>query len=438
MENEEVMYFMSQMTICLIIFILTLIGFAVGTKYVSITTISLIGMLAMAFTGCLAPEEILAGFGNTSTILMASMFVVAAGLNRTQMINKISAGICKISKGSFTKVLAGYVLLTFILAQFIPSSVVCFSVVFPMALGVCREMNVSPSKMMFPIGITAVGTVITLPLSSAVSEMARITGFLEAYDYLDYNMTITDITYAKLPTTIIIILLAIFVVPRFCPDKKEADDIKTNAQKQQEPLSPVREVVGYMTFVVVLICLLFSSYIGIATWQVALAGAVVISATGVLKKNEIINNMNLSMVLLYVGCLEIGTALSATGTADVIGDQLSKIILSLNNNYLAGLLFFLVPFILTQFMLNLGIYSIFVPLYIMICKSLGSNPIGPIMLCMIASMTAFFTPLATPTVPIMMGAGNYNMKDLAKAGWLPFIVITVVAVGWIMTVYPIF
>lgn len=430
---------MSQMTICLIIFILTLVGFAFGSKYISITTISLISMVALMLTGCLAPEDALGGFGNSSAILMASMFVVAAGLNRTQMINKISAYICKISKGSFRKVLAGYVILTCILAQFIPSAVVCFSVVFPMALGVCREMKINPSKMMFSLGITAIGTVITLPLSSAVSEFARIQGFLEAYDYTKYNMTITDITYAKLPTMIVILLLAIFVIPRFAPDiKTEGLAVEAKEYKAQKPLDPVREIVGYVTFIAVLLGLLFSAKIGIATWQIALAGAVVISASGVLKKNEIINSMNLSMVLLYIGALGIGTALSATGAADLIGDQLAKIIVNVNNNYIAGLLFFLVPFILTQFMLNLGIYSIFVPLYIMLCKSMDANPIGPIMLCMIAAMTAFFTPLATPAVPVMMGAGNYQIKDLVKMGLIPFVFITVVSVGWIMTIYPVF
>ena len=163
-----------------------------------------------------------------------------------------------------------------------------------------------------------------------------------------------------------------------------------------------------------------------------------IAASGILNKKELIDSMNLSMVLLFIGALAIGTALSGTGVADMIGNHLSGIILGVHNNYIAGLIFFLVPFVLTQFMLNLGIYSIFVPLYIMICKSMGANPIGPIMLCMIASMTAFFTPLATPAVPQMMGAGNYTVKDLVKMGWIPFVVITVVSVFWIMTIYPIF
>lgn len=433
---------MSQLTICLIIFILTLVGFAVGSKYVSITLIALIGMVLMMLTGCLDAQTALSCFSNSSAILMASMFIVAAGLNRTQMVNRVSAFIVKISKGSFTKVVAGYVLLTFILAQFVPSAAVVFCIVFPLGMSVCKEMNVNPSKMMFSLGITAIGTVITLPLSSAIQEFARIQGFLETYEYTEYNMGVTDITYAKLPVAIVTIILAIFVIPRIAPDYAVTGDgveaAAGRAPKEQPPLDPVREVIGYVTFILVLLGMIFSSKIGLANWQVTLIGAIVIVASGVLKKDEAIRSMNLSMVLLYVGALAIGSALSATGAADLIGNWLSGIITGLNNNYLAGLLLFLVPFILTQFMLNLGVYSIFTPLYIMLCKSMGANPIGPIMLCMIASMTAFFTPLATPAVPIMMGAGNYNVKDLVKMGWIPGIVITVVAVGWIMTVYPIF
>lgn len=434
---------MSQLTICLIIFVLTLIGFAAFNKYVSITVISLISMMLMLITGCLDKETALACFSNSSAILMASMFIVAAGLNRTQMVNKVSAFICRISKGSFTRVLAGYVILIFILSQFIPSAVVCFSIVFPLALPVCKEMNISPSKIMYPIGITAIGTVITLPLSSAITEMVRIQGFLEAYDYTQYNMSVMDLTRAKLPVTIVIILLAIFVLPRFTPDKAVSADTdlavgKKPAVKEQEALDPVREIIGYVTFIFVLLGLVFSSQIGLATWQVTLIGALVIVASGVLNKQEAINSMNLSMVLLYVGALGIGNALSATGAADLIGNSLSSIVMNVNNNYIAGFLLFVVPFILTQFMLNQGVYSIFVPLYIMMCKSLGANPIGPIMLCMIACMTAFFTPLATPAVPLMMGVGNYSLKDLLKMGILPMVIITIVSVGWIMTVYPIF
>lgn len=429
---------MNQMTMCLIIFILTLLAYAFLSSRVSMAVISLISVAALMVTGCMNPNDALSCFANSSAILMASMFVVSAGLNRTQMVKKISAFICRISKGSFTKVLAGYVILTCILAQFIPSAAACFSVVFPLAYGVCKEMKIAPSKMMFSLGITAIGTVITLPFSASVSEMARIQGFLEAYEYTTYNMSIMDIMYAKAPTMIAILLLSIFVVPRFAPDNEMESEFQVKEQKEQEKLSPVREFIGYATFVCVLLGLLFSNQIGLKTWQVAFIGALVIAASGIMTKKELIESMNISMVLLFVGALAIGTALSGTGVADMIGNHLSGIILSVHNNYIAGFIFFLVPFVLTQFMLNLEIYSIFVPLYIMICKSMGANPVGPIMLCMIASMTAFFTPLATPAVPQMMGAGNYTVKQLVKMGWVPFIVITLVSVFWVMTIYPVF
>ena len=121
---------MNQMTICLIIFILTLLAYAFLSSRVSMAVISLISVAALMVTGCMDPNDALSCFANSSAILMASMFVVSAGLNRTQMVKKISAFICRISKGSFTKVLAGYVILTCILAQFIPSAAACFSVVF--------------------------------------------------------------------------------------------------------------------------------------------------------------------------------------------------------------------------------------------------------------------------------------------------------------------
>ena len=428
-----------QTTVCLVIFILTLIGFAVSGKKVSITVVAMAGAAALVLTGCITAKEAAACFGNTSVMLMASIFVVGAGLNRTQMIKKISAWIARTSKGSFTKVLAGYVILTFILSQFIPSAVACFAIVVPMALGVCREMKINPSKMMMSLGITAIGGVITLPLSSAISEMARINGFLASYEYTSYNMTIFDITRAKLPTAIVIMLLAIFVIPRHVPDKAPAENSAVSvAQKEQKPLGPVQEVIGYATFICVLAGLMFSTQLGVANWVITMIGAIVIAASGILNKKETIEAMNLSMVILYIGCLIIASALSATGAADVIGNNLSNVIINTNNNYLAGFLFFLAPFILTQFMLNLGIYSIFVPLYIMVCKTMGTNPIGPIMLCMMGSMTAFLTPLATPAVPLMMSVGNYDQRDLIKAGWLPAVIIAVVSVFWTMTIYPIF
>lgn len=107
---------------CLVIFILTLLAYAFLSSRISITVLTMVSVCALMLFGCIEPKDVLSCFSNSSAILMASMFIVSAGLNRTQMVRKVSSAICRISKGSFTKVLAGYVILTAILVQFIPKA----------------------------------------------------------------------------------------------------------------------------------------------------------------------------------------------------------------------------------------------------------------------------------------------------------------------------
>ena len=62
---------------------------------------------------------------------------------------------------------------------------------------------------------------------------------------------------------------------------------------------------------------------------------------------------------------------------------------------------------------------------------------GPLILTIPGSLTAYMTPLAAPTVPLMMSVGGYNQKDLLKMSWLPAIIVCITAVGWTMTIFPV-
>ena len=87
---------------------------------------------------------------------MASMFIVAAGLARTQMVNHLSNLLYKVNDGSFTKILASYALVTMILGQFVPSLAALFAMVCPLVQNMCKKMNISPTKMLYPIAIVTV------------------------------------------------------------------------------------------------------------------------------------------------------------------------------------------------------------------------------------------------------------------------------------------
>ena len=48
------------------------------------------------------------------------------------------------------------------------------------------------------------------------------------------------------------------------------------------------------------------------------------------------------------------------------------------------------------------------------------------------------TPMATPAIPMCMAAGGYDLKAMLKQSALPAVLLTIVAVGWIMTIYPLY
>ena len=171
------------------------------------------------------------------------------------------------------------------------------------------------------------------------------------------------------------------------------------------------------------------------------------------------------LAYVFSGCIDGATALSGfanTNTIVLLGmfivaagfnrtsfvDKLSQKIVKIAGGsfkrawlcyiLLAAILTNVIPFILTQFMLNQGVSNIFTPICLLTCASLGANPIGPMILVQAGSLTAFLTPMATPAIPMAMGAGGYDLKSLVKQGWLISIVLAVGYVFYVMTVFPCF
>ncbi len=67
----------TQMMICMVIFAATLISYMLNKIPMWLT--AMISLTALYFTGCIDANGAMAGFSNVNTILMATMFIVAAG-----------------------------------------------------------------------------------------------------------------------------------------------------------------------------------------------------------------------------------------------------------------------------------------------------------------------------------------------------------------------
>ena len=169
----------SQLVICLILFVLTCIGYI--TNIWSLGTTALVSLVALSLTGCLTPAEALGYFSNNTVIMIAAMSVVAAGFNRTRFCTELANGISKMAKGSITKVLFAYCILAMLLTQMVQSPVVVFGIVAPLCMTSAETMGIPKSKIALPLGMVAIATCCTLPIGTGATQAAELNGYIESY-----------------------------------------------------------------------------------------------------------------------------------------------------------------------------------------------------------------------------------------------------------------
>lgn len=426
----------SKVLITLGIFIITIFSYVLNKIPMWVTAMT--SLLLLVASGALPGELALAGFSNKNTILMACMFIISAGLRKTTFIRGLVKKIMQLVGGSFQKAYAGYVIITVLLANFISSPMVVFSIVAPLVIALCEENKVSPSKVLYAICITSIACTMTFPTDAAINQASQNNAFLESFGYGQFSMKATDFFFAKWPLLIIVPVWAIFFAPKMMPNKMvvEIENADGDSSKNSQTLNGLPDKAGIIIFFATIIALVFNQFLPFDSWLIASIGALLMVYFNVLTSREALQAIPMDMICLFVGSLSLGAALNETGAGQIIGDWLAKYAGGIKNNYLLGAIFFIIPFMITQVMLNRAVVQIFTPICILTCQALGVNPIGPMILVAVGSLTAFLTPMATPAIPMCMGMGGYDLKSLFKGGWLITIILTLVLIFYVMTIYP--
>jgi di/tricarboxylate transporter len=366
------------------------------------------------------------------------MFVVSAGLKRTSFLETISGGIRTITSGSYRKAYIGVLIIGMIVTSLLTSPMVAYAICFPIMDAVCVEYKVSPSKAQFPLAIICIACCAILPFGFAINQSALYNGLLETYGFT-VQMSPLDFTKGRLPLIFVIFAWAIFLAPKIMPEKPILP-IQTATQKTGElpKLKPFPNIMGCIIFFVAVLGLIFNTQIKIAPWMIVMAACFLEVAFGVLSGKEAIGAMAIDIGFILIGATGMAQALIDTGAAKTVGDVISSVLGGTRSGLLLATVFFIIPFILTQFMLNQGVMNIFTPICLIASSALGANPIGLLVLITAGSLTAFMTPSATPAVPLAMAAGGYDFKSLFKMSWLLSLILAPCYILYVYFVLPAF
>lgn len=431
----------TQLIVCLIICAVT-VGFYIYGK-IPMAVVAMASVAAFLVTGCIDGPSVLGYFGNNNGIMIMSMFVVAAGFNKTQFVKNVANSLNRFAKGSLTKVMLGYVLVAILLSQFIQSPVVVFGILSPLLAQTVHNIGVNPSQVMFPLGVASIATCSAFPLGSGATVAAELNGYLSANEYTEFVVQLTDPMKARFPLVIVCAVYCIFFATKLAPREPlvaiaNKEDRRAQAQLQKAQLPRFQEIAAFVIFFGTTIALILQKQVGLDTWVICLIAAVLMVVTGVLSQEEAVGAMPTWMYLLFVGSLAMGGALTNTGAGQLIGDAVAAAANSMSSPFLIYLMFFIIPFLMTQVMQNRGVMLIFIPIAIQACKSMGANPVGVIICVQAACLTAFMTPMATPAVPYYMAAGGYDLKSVVKQSVLPAILFCAVSVIWTAIAFPLY
>ena len=424
---------MSQLTVCIIILIATILLFLSG-KF----PMGLCGMfcaLALLVTGILTPQEAFAGFSNTNLVIMVSMMIISAGLMKTSLIDRIMKLVSRVGGESEQGIIIGFGLILILLVQFM-NGFAALACMIPFITGMCEDSKVSPSKVYFPLMIIAMSWLTLFPIAAGLSILSQMNGYLEMYNS-PVMVGIWDMAIARLPGTVLATLFAVFILPKMCPAEPHVDIKGDLGQiREKKALSGKSEILAYVITIVTVSLMITNTLHKIPIYTIAAVGAFLMVFLRVLSEKECIASVSWGTVFMFAGILPLATALDKTGASTVISDLIVRLLGGSTHPLVISAVFGFLAWILTQFMSNGAVAVVFWALTAMISVNLKMNPIGIMNLVYLAATAGFASPMAAPGVPLTMAAGGYNLKDCMKLGTLPGLILIVTGVIWCAIIFP--
>ena len=192
----------------------------------SIDTTSILIMALFIVSGVLNPEEGFSGFNHPATITLGCMFVVSGAIFRSGLIDGLSSHIIRVAKIHFMFALIVFCFISALFSAFVNDSAVV-AILIPIALSVCRDTGIAPSRLLIPISFAALfgGTCTLIGTSTniLVSSIAQKNG------YTPFGMF--EFSLAALCLLVIGFVYLILVAPFLLPKRKnENEKISTPEQ----------------------------------------------------------------------------------------------------------------------------------------------------------------------------------------------------------------
>jgi solute carrier family 13 (sodium-dependent dicarboxylate transporter), member 2/3/5 len=430
------------------------------TEFVPLPITALLPLPLLPLLGISAIEAAATPFANPVIFLFLGGFMIAQAMQRWDLHRRIAFGIIARTGTSPLRLVAGFMIAAAFLSMWVSNTAVAV-MMLPIGVSVIQVFHGDPAAAMEPgspvelpdspfaiallLGIAyacSIGGVATL---IGTPPNALLAGFLA--DEFGIRVGFAQWMMVGLPMTVILLpltwLLLTRVVFRVEGDGSgPAGGVLAEMRRSLGGIRPGERRVAWV-FTATALAWMFRPLAerwipGLTDAGIAIAATLVLflipsgeRGGGPVLNWEWAKRIPWDVLLLFGGGLSLAAALSSSGLASWIGDQLrgaDHLPLAVLLILVSGLIIFL-----TELMSNTASIAAFLPILAAIALALGLDPLLLTVPAALAASCAFMLPVATPPNAIVFGSGYIRIGHMARAGILINLVVIVLVpvLGWL-------
>ena len=377
-------------------------------------------VLALVLSGAVSLVDGFSGFADKNVVMLAGMFVIAELLGRTSFIERLKKKMLSAKGGSDLKV--AFMLLAFsaVLAQVIPSQTSIIMIMMSFLMGLGSNGEVTMARMLLPITFVLTSWLGKVPVSGmGLTTYMMFNQMLEgagASDMLNL-FSMAECTLVPSIITLIYCLMTYKMLPKNSAaeidlSKYTARDSKT---KEETAMSPKEEKIIYAAFIISIVGLVLTNFMGDAAFAVPLAVVVVLIFMKVIPGQQVLISIFLrGPVIICASILGLSNAMSKSGAGELIGKGILHMLGGNPSPILVLLVFAIIALLLTSFCSNTACFMVLVPIACTVCVTAGFDPRAVVITIFNCSLMSVITPMASGGAALAYSTCNLTIRETWK------------------------
>jgi DASS family divalent anion:Na+ symporter len=428
------------------IFITCILAVVIGAN--PILTTAIIAAVVAIFLGVLDPVKAYSGFGKGFILLIVVAFLVANGVIKSGLGNRIAYIL--VSKFGKSTLRLGYcmVLTDAVIAPAFPSNTARSGVLYPITLALARgsgskvedgtQKKMGSYLMMNCIaGLTLSSTLwftgmAANPVGAKMAADAGVTGINFGSWFLA----------ASVPTLVSLIIVPFLLYKLFSPEVKETPEAPTAAAEELKKMGSMSrdEWITGITFVAMVVLWALSGTLGVDKTAVAFGGLAVLMVAGIFTLEDLKTQGDALGTFIWFSILyTMSSQLNELGFMTAVGNQLSQGLqgLSWPVVYVAIVVLYVVLHyvFVSQTAQMLALYGVFLG----VAMNSGVPPtLIALMLLFATNFFAAITPQGSSANVLCAGSGYLQQGDMYRMGGIitltNLLIFLIIGTPWILLV----